>query len=545
MKKLLTFLMLFVCTFVQAMVINGSIIAPNKAAMSAPLIMNMVNDPYFNVNGGLVIPSPITIRPILGVYTTPALEAGLYKCVVGGYAFHVLVDETNLTKTWLAATTTPELLLGPFYGNGQYFTNLSGTKINLSWDPSMRAATNGNTVTIQGPDLSAYVTSSSLAAAVAATPSGVGGLFVIPATFGATGDGVTDDTAALQNWINNVAETQSIGLLPPAPGGWYKITYPLTLSNWHGIKLIGGGGQFHQPGNTPSASQFKQFTVGAPCFIITNAFGTAASPPDNVHIESIAFVANTYTTDTNSVGLIFAGSAPDSDNCTIDKCMVKGFRRGIVNAGAAILNLRSTIVCYNGDGYYQGYYWGNQSPVLNANYAEGCSFTHNYSNAIFCTSGRLTVESSDLVGYEAGVSHELLITNSTVALNNVNTEHLSPTEPAYIVHACNLEVVGGLHQTFASAGANTYMVVLTNFSSGQRGAVYWSPPSSGMVASDGCSFLESTVDGYTGIRVRQATNVKFIVSGIARTHINYIENFNVPHFPNLTTEPNIGLGSFR
>src|SRR5579864_2407875 len=56
--------------------------------------------------------------------------------------------------------------------------------------------------------------------------------------FGAKGDGVADDTAALQKAIDTVADTTHQGIVF-IPEGHYRLTH--TLYVWPGVRLIGYG----------------------------------------------------------------------------------------------------------------------------------------------------------------------------------------------------------------------------------------------------------------------------------------------------------------
>ena len=371
--------------------------------------------------------------------------------------------------------------------------------------------------------------------------------FVVPQDYGAKGDGSTDDTAALQAWINAAASSQKTALLPPASNNYYKITYPLYVTNQNGLRMLGGGGVFHNPGATLSKCQIRQFTSGSPALVVTNVAGST-QPPDSVHITAVAFVNNTYTADTNSYGVGFVGAAPDSDNCSINYCTVSGFRYGIMNCGAAILTLQGSVACYNGDGYYQGPYQGNQSPVLNANYAQGCSFTHNYSNALYISNGRFAAESCDLIGNAtAGIGQELFATNCTIVIRNCNLEHQSATLPAYVVNKANVSFEGGLHQTMAAAGANTYLLVITNMpgpgdpNGTNTGIVLWDAPSYSMATSDGFAFLEVNTNASSYFRSRPSTKYRSIFNntnyvGGFRMYTNFCESWNVVHFPNMSGE---------
>jgi hypothetical protein len=54
--------------------------------------------------------------------------------------------------------------------------------------------------------------------------------------FGAKGDGVTDDTVALQAWANYITTNHSVGFLP---NGNYKITAPIVFPSRTGWSVIG------------------------------------------------------------------------------------------------------------------------------------------------------------------------------------------------------------------------------------------------------------------------------------------------------------------
>lgn len=84
-----------------------------------------------------------------------------------------------------------------------------------------------------------------LATAAAAAPSyftarppDPNAVVIEPGAFGATGDGVADDTAALQAAIDHVQETTVRGVVLIAPGR-YRLTD--TVHVWAGIRLIGYG----------------------------------------------------------------------------------------------------------------------------------------------------------------------------------------------------------------------------------------------------------------------------------------------------------------
>src|SRR5580704_1510311 len=65
-------------------------------------------------------------------------------------------------------------------------------------------------------------------------------VYVVRGSNGAGGDGVADDTAALQRAINQVEETTQQGVVF-LPAGHYRISH--TLYVWPGVRLIGYGAQ--------------------------------------------------------------------------------------------------------------------------------------------------------------------------------------------------------------------------------------------------------------------------------------------------------------
>jgi Pectate lyase superfamily protein len=84
------------------------------------------------------------------------------------------------------------------------------------------------------------------------------------ADFGAVGDGVADDTAAIRAAINAIPSTE------PAPVGGtvyfppkkYRITSTITTDKW-GIRLLGGGGTSNLNGGSHGSTLIADLTGGA------------------------------------------------------------------------------------------------------------------------------------------------------------------------------------------------------------------------------------------------------------------------------------------
>jgi len=77
-------------------------------------------------------------------------------------------------------------------------------------------------------------------------------VYLDDARFGAKGDGVADDTDALQKAINAVADEHHEGILF-VPSGHYRITH--TLFVWPSIRLIGFGAQ--RPTILPECGEYR------------------------------------------------------------------------------------------------------------------------------------------------------------------------------------------------------------------------------------------------------------------------------------------------
>jgi hypothetical protein len=101
-------------------------------------------------------------------------------------------------------------------------------------------------------------------------------VYLTPDNFPVKGDGIADDTAALQQAINQVQEKTNQGILF-IPSGRYRLTK--TVYIWPGIRLIGFGGTrpaFVLAANTPGFQQ-------GPAYMVFFAGGRPAantSPPD-------------------------------------------------------------------------------------------------------------------------------------------------------------------------------------------------------------------------------------------------------------------------
>ena len=115
-------------------------------------------------------------------------------------------------------------------------------------------------------------------------------------SFDATGDGVTDDTAAIQAWLDAVLASNGVpGFLP---AGDYLITSQLTvdITNRQSFKLVGSGAGQTTPG--PGTRLLLGGDLASPSTPMLVIDGTVAPPSAweaRITIEDIAFIGNGNT----------------------------------------------------------------------------------------------------------------------------------------------------------------------------------------------------------------------------------------------------------
>jgi hypothetical protein len=140
-----------------------------------------------------------------------------------------------------------------------------------------------------------------------------------PRRYGAVGDGTTNDTAALQSWINVIGHAgNGEGYLPGTPGSAYLITSPLAVSAQCTIR---GGGIA------------RSAIICNNCDAFTIAAGVTQFVVEKVRLnQSVRYQApnGTVTTNTNA-GFRFQGtSGSPNGTVTLRDCFIDGFQTGIV-----------------------------------------------------------------------------------------------------------------------------------------------------------------------------------------------------------------------
>ncbi len=273
---------------------------------------------------------------------------------------------SNASIAALATSTVPGALLA---GNGATITNLSGWNI-------MPGTVTSNT--IDAATDAAYRSGSSFAT-----------VYSTPQLFGAKGDGVTDDTVALQNWLADASFRNKIALLPPAPGGYYKITGELSVSN--GLYLAGAaGGKHATSGAFLSKCHIRQFTPGQNALHLYNAV-------DSIHIDNVVISADSPTDYLNAgCGIFLDGGTGDSDCSILEQCLVMGFGIGVNATSEANSSFRACSFGWNGIGV-------RVSGVANNVTLESCQLSYNYGRQVYAVAAdNLIIKGCDIAAETPG-----------------------------------------------------------------------------------------------------------------------------------------------
>ena len=134
------------------------------------------------------------------------------------------------------------------------------------------------------------------------------GSYISAKSFGAKGDGITDDTSAIQTWVDYISDNHKTGFLP---AGTYLITAQINIKNKNSFKIIGEG---------ECAATLK--SNGGEISILT--FNTV----EDFTIESVAFDMNQDKTVTRGHAIYIV----DSNGITIRNVNIKNVGGGAIMA---------------------------------------------------------------------------------------------------------------------------------------------------------------------------------------------------------------------
>lgn len=343
-------------------------------------------------------------------------------------------------------TVVPQALYAVSAGSSMLATNLADGGATLSMVPANRLVGEVPLAALAG------ITSNQIAPATDALYRADQSLrgVVTPFETGAVGDGNTDDTAALQRWINRAASEGLIAFLPPAPGGWYRITDTLYASN--SITMFGGGGGKHSTSFPYSRSMIRQFTPGRHGLVLLSA-------NDSVRLASfiIRGPSLTNTPNSGSYGIWFAGGAADVDCAVVEQCMVMGFGVGVMAASQAVTTFRQCSFGFNGTGV-------QISGIANNISFDSCQLSQNFGRQVYLQAGaKVIIQNSDIgAGADGTLSAQGIYCSASQDLTIMSSRFED-----YSTNAC-LTVGNGSRVTLMSVAFHNfsrvprYSVVATN-----------------------------------------------------------------------------------
>lgn len=271
--------------------------------------------------------------------------------------------------------------------------------------------------------------------------------------FGAVGDGVTDDTTAVTNFINAVANGNGIGFISP---GNYKISSSVSVNNAKSLILIGAGQDvsiFTGNGTTSTiylsnldSGFFANFTINGASEDYTqqgNNVGLNIQNSDNVILFKLKFTnCNNYggwiISGTDSITChnckilncyaynCFSGlQLQGAENCLMDGCISENNANSGCNFKTPITTSQMSN-CTTKNAINNGCTIGSSftdekvtyCTFINLiNYNVGCGFTTEH--CVHCTWDNIIVYASDTDGTGRGVmingdSHDNVISNISI-----------------------------------------------------------------------------------------------------------------------------------
>lgn len=167
--------------------------------------------------------------------------------------------------------------------------------------------------------------------------------------FGAVGDGLADDTVAIQNAINYLGQLNSgRGGTVFLPSGLYKITSPLQITSQGNLRILGASPCADQVANNAVSSTLYQYgasslvysgSAGTACFQVAAAGPLSGWATIGIVFEDISIVTATSTTD----GVLLSGGDNDVGSFQYDiyfkGCFIGGGRYGVHMTGNNTFNV--------------------------------------------------------------------------------------------------------------------------------------------------------------------------------------------------------------
>ncbi len=323
--------------------------------------------------------------------------------------------------------------------------------------------------------------------------------FLTPFNYGAVGDGVTDDTVAIQAWASALCANMYPGYLAPAPGGFYKITAPITFTN--SVKIFGSGGAKVASGNPYSPSQIRQFTRNTSGLLFTVA-------NDSLHLEDIVVTTDPALdrnyTNMSCYGIATTGGAPDMDCSLITSCMVQGFGEGYHLFSNANTKLLTSNAGNNAIGAHLA------GSVPNNLSLDSCLMSYNFTNQVVWEAKGVIIN-CDLCANSSGAvnSRESLTVHGDLLILGSRFEDYNTVSCVYVDSGSKFVANDVYFGDFAPPNLSKYAVYTTN------GAVYLLDCTYQLANSNGLSvFTDSTTAQSSVIFANEPVGEFLSVAGV-------------------------------
>lgn len=163
--------------------------------------------------------------------------------------------------------------------------------------------------------------------------------------FGATFDGVTDDTTALTAFINAVmASDNRVGIMP---AGIAVITSALPTINVAGVRLYGvGPSGLHDVSSLTGDVTVIKYTgaAGATMLTIKPDVGASEQRLEGIVLDGLTFDGNVLADKGVVIASIYGGTI----NITCSECVVAGLELGVVSQLGETTDLQNNVFRYRG-----------------------------------------------------------------------------------------------------------------------------------------------------------------------------------------------------